>query len=144
MIDLNKYLYFLIQLHAFGDTWDVPNMERNPIRIAKKILMTAVCQPWVWRLRPQQQPKGACVEKSYKNTAIIKFNFAASGKILIIKYHYSTTSELPELPDFLKPTAKPTQRPLRPISDIDLPDGSFVIQPGEDEGEEETDEDKGL
>ena len=65
--------------------------------------------------------------------------------MLIIKYHYSTTSELPELPDFLKPTAKPTQRPLRPISDIDLPDGSFVIQPGEDEGEEEeTDEDKGL
>ena len=73
-----------------------------------------------------------------------KFNFDASWKILIIKYHYSTTSELPELPDFLKPTVKPTQRPLRPISDIDLPDGSFVIQPGEDEGEEETDEDKGL
>ena len=62
--------------------------------------------------------------------------------MLIIKCHYSTTSELP---DFLKPTVKPTQRPLRPISDIDLPDGSFVIQPGEDEGEEEeTDEDKGL
>ena len=50
---------------------------------------------------------------------------------------------LPELPDFLKPTVKPTSRPLRPINDIDLPDGSFVIQPGEEE-EEETEEDKGM
>ena len=54
----------------------------------------------------------------------------------------STTSELPELPDFLKPTVKPTVRPLRPINDIDLPDGSIVIQPEEEE-EPETDEDKG-
>ena len=54
--------------------------------------------------------------------------------------HYSTT---PELPDFLKPTVKPTVRPLRPIDDIDLPDGSFVIQPGKEE-EEETEEDKGM
>ena len=53
---------------------------------------------------------------------------------------YSTT---PELPDFLKPTVKPTIRPLRPIDDIDLPDGSFVIQPGKEE-EEETEEDKGI
>ena len=57
----------------------------------------------------------------------------------IIYLYYSTT---PELPDFLKPTAKPTVRPLRPIDDIDLPDGSFVIQPGKEE-EEETEEDKG-
>ena len=54
--------------------------------------------------------------------------------------YYSTT---PELPDFLKPTVKPTVRPLRPIDDIDLPDGSFVIQPGKEE-EEETEEDKGM
>ena len=47
------------------------------------------------------------------------------------------------MPDFLKPTVKPTIRPLRPINDIDLPDGSFVIQPGKEE-EPETEEDKGM
>ena len=57
--------------------------------------------------------------------------------------HFSPTTELPELPDFLKPTVKPTIRPLRPINDIDLPDGSFVIQPGKEE-EPETEEDKGM
>ena len=54
--------------------------------------------------------------------------------------NFSTT---PELPDFLKPTVKPTVRPLRPINDIDLPEGSFVIQQGEEE-EEENEEDKGM
>ena len=59
--------------------------------------------------------------------------------IINILSNFSTT---PELPDFLKPTAKPTERPLRPIDDIDLPDGSFVIQ-HEEEEEEEDEEDKG-
>ena len=61
-----------------------------------------------------------------------------------ISLYFSPTTELPELPDFLKPTVKPTIRPLRPIDDIDLPDGSFVIQPGKPEVDEETEEDKGM
>ena len=54
-----------------------------------------------------------------------------------------STTELPELPDFLKPTSKPTIRPVRPISDIDLPEGPNVIQPSKEE-EPETEEDKGI
>lgn len=42
----------------------------------------------------------------------------------------TTTTEPPDLPDFLKPTPT-TKRPLRPISDIDLPDQVQVIEQGE-------------
>jgi hypothetical protein len=38
---------------------------------------------------------------------------------------------LPELPDFLRPDPS-TPRPIRPIQDIDLPDGASVIQPDEE------------
>ena len=70
---------------------------------------------------------------------ILKFKIWLLKKYYCNLLIYSTT---PELPDFLKPTIKPTIRPLRPIDDIDLPDGSFVIQPGKEE-EKETEEDKG-
>ena len=38
---------------------------------------------------------------------------------------------MPELPDFLRPDPS-TPRPIRPIQDIDLPDGASVIQPDEE------------
>ena len=38
--------------------------------------------------------------------------------------------DLPELPDFLKPEASTTGRPLTPIQDIDLPNGFEVVHEG--------------
>jgi hypothetical protein len=39
--------------------------------------------------------------------------------------------DLPELPDFLKPEASSTSRPLNPIQDIDLPEGFEVVMEGD-------------
>merc|ERR1712061_122759 len=84
-----------------------------------------------------------CAKQGKKPDKECKEDFNDCSMIAMGMAPLSTTTEstTPELPDFLKPTVKPTIRPLRPINDIDLPDGSFVIQPGKEE-EPETEEDK--